>query len=132
MPYVNTFAYPGNSLSCDNSMTKDISIKRAKFISKVHSMNQEFYFADPMTMVRLYNIYACSFYGSNLWNLYHEDVVRIYSSWNTAIKILFDLPRDTCRCCIEPVSVSVKVYTILKIISMFASHSLQTLLSQIG
>ena len=113
LPYVNTFSHLGNTLSCDNSMTKDISIKRAKFISRVHSMNQEFYFADPMTMVRLYNIYACSFYGSNLWNLYHEDVVRIYSSWNTAIKILFDLPRNTHRFFVEPVSETPHIKNVL-------------------
>ena len=64
-------------------MTKDCNIKRAKFISKVHSLNQEFYFAHPNTVIELYNIYACSFYGSNLWDLYN--VNKLYSSLNCRI-----------------------------------------------
>ena len=34
-PYVNTFGHLEHTLSCDNSMTKDISLKRAKFIETV-------------------------------------------------------------------------------------------------
>ena len=39
----------------------------AKLISKLHSLGQEFYFADtPVTVVKLYSFYACDFYGSQL------------------------------------------------------------------
>ena len=47
-----------------NSMTNDCNVMRAKIISKLHSLEQEFYFTDPVTIVKLYNIYACDFYGS--------------------------------------------------------------------
>ena len=51
----------------DNSMTnvcyvKDV--KCTKFISELHFLGQELYFADPVTLVKLYNIHACHFYGS--------------------------------------------------------------------
>ena len=45
-------------------MTNDCNVMRAKLISKLHSLEQEFYFTDPVTIVKLYNIYACDFYGS--------------------------------------------------------------------
>ena len=31
--------------------------------------NQEFYFNSPDVILKLYNIYCCSFYGSSIWNL---------------------------------------------------------------
>ena len=51
----------------DNSMTnvcyvKDV--KCTKFISELHFLGQELYFAGPVTVVKLYNIHACHFYGS--------------------------------------------------------------------
>ena len=45
-------------------MTNDCNVKHAKFISKLHSLGQEYYFIDPVTIVKLNNIYACDFYGS--------------------------------------------------------------------
>ena len=85
LPFVHEFKHLGNILQSDNSMTKDCSLKRACFISKVHSLNQEFYFSDPYTLLRLYNIYACSLNGSSLWDLYCINVRKLYSSWNMAV-----------------------------------------------
>lgn len=113
LPYVSEVKHLGNILQCNNSMSKDCALKRAQFISKVHSLNQEFHYADPCTVVKLYNIYALSFYGSNLWNLNSEDCHRIYKSWNVAIRILFDVPRDTHRYFIETISNVLHVKTAL-------------------
>ena len=68
LPYVSKVKHLGNILQCDNSLSKDCTLKRAQFISKVHSLNQEY-----STVVKLYNIYAFSFYGSSLWKLNSED-----------------------------------------------------------
>ena len=46
-------------------MSKDVSCKRAQFISKIHSLNQEFHYANTSTVLKLYDIYTCDFYGSN-------------------------------------------------------------------
>ena len=113
LPYVDDFKHLGHVFQSDNSMSKDCSIKRAKFISIVHSLNQEFHFSEPTLVVKLYNIYACSFYGSNLWDLYCDNTNKISTSWNVAVRILFDLPRQTHRYFIEPVSESLHVKTML-------------------
>ena len=44
--YVEKLNHLGNMKESDNSMKIDISMKRAKFIGKVNSLNQEFYFDD--------------------------------------------------------------------------------------
>ena len=66
LPFVNEIKHLGNVLQSDNSMTKDCNTKRACFISKIHSLNQEFYFSNPKTLIKLYDIYTCSFHGSHL------------------------------------------------------------------
>lgn len=113
LPYVQEIKHLGNILQCDNSMKKDCNIKRAKFISKVHSISQEFHFANPVNVVKLYKIYACDFYGSQLWDLYSYDVEKLYNSWNVAMRILFDVPRSTHRYLIEPISGTVHIKTII-------------------
>jgi len=125
LPFVNEIKHLGNVLQSDNSMTKDCSIKRACFISKIHSLNQEFYFSEPKTLMKLYNIYTCSFHGSHLWDLYCNNVVRLYSSWNMAVKVVFNLPRATHRYFIEPISEKYHLKTMLcsRFVSFF--HSLK-------
>ena len=104
LPFVNEVKHIGNLLETNNLMKRDISIKRAKFISKINSLNQEFHFSSPAFVVKLYKIYACSFHGSCSWDLYSDSVNKLYTSWNIAIRILFELPRNTHRYFIEPIS----------------------------
>lgn len=59
---------------------------------------------DPSVFVKLLNIYASSFYGSNLWDLYSKEVDKIYKSWNVTIRNAFNLPWTTHRYWIETVS----------------------------
>ena len=69
LPFVNDLKHLGNVLQSDNSMPIDCNKKRAIFISKIHSLNQEFYNNNPDVFLKLYNIYCCSFYGSSIWFL---------------------------------------------------------------
>ena len=110
----------GCTLQTDNSFTRDINQKRGQFIAKIHSLNQEFYFADSTVLIKLYNLYATSIYGSNLWNLFSNDVFRIYSSWNSAVRTVFKLPNTCHRYFIEPVSQSSHLMTMF--CSRFVSY----------
>jgi len=123
LPYVSEIKHVGNILQSNNSMKKDISVKRAQFISKVHSLNQEFHFSNPSFVMKLYNIYACSFHGSSLWDLYSDNVNKLFTSWNISIRILFDIPRNTHRYLIEPISDCFHVKTLLcsRLISFYES-----------
>lgn len=113
LPYVSEIKHLGNVLQIDNSMNNDCNIKRAKFISKLHSLGQEFYFADPVSVVKLYSIYACDFYGSQLWDFNSDNVLKLYNSWNVSIRILFDVPRNAHRYLIEPLSRCLHIKTLL-------------------
>ena len=84
----------------------DIRSKRGSFIGRIHSILQEVYFASPLVKMRMIKIYASSFYGSPLWNLYHGDCEKLYTAWNNAIREAFDVPRATHRYLIEEISES--------------------------
>ena len=104
LPWVVEVKHLGNMLQADNSMKADCVTKRGKFIGKVNSFLQEFYFVAPRKFMELLNIYATSFYGSYLWDLYSKDVDRIYKSWNVTIRNVFCLPCTTHRYFMESVS----------------------------
>ena len=75
-----------------------------KFVGKINTLGQEFYFASPEVKVKILNIYATSFYGSGLWDLFGPDCEGFYTAWNRAIRQIFDLPWTSHRYWIEVVS----------------------------
>ena len=106
LPWQEDVKHLGNILETNNSFTKDCDLKRGKFIGKVHSLFQELHFASPEFVMKMYEIYCSSFYGSNLWKLSGSSCERIYTAWNTACRILFKIPRTSHRYLIEPISQS--------------------------
>ena len=104
LPWVREVKHLGNTLQSDNTMRTDCVLKRGKFIGKVNSFLQEFHFVDSSVFMKLLNIYASSFYGSNLWDLYSNEVDKIYKSWNVTVRNVFNLPWTTHRYWIETVS----------------------------
>ena len=94
-------------------MTKDMEVKKAKYIAKCNEICQEFFFATAKTKCKLNWIYNMSWYGSALWDLTSEEFLRIESTYNRSIKILFNLPYDTHRYLIETVSNKEHIRTII-------------------
>jgi hypothetical protein len=101
LPWVQQLKHLGNIMQSDNSMKLDCTVKRGKFIGKMNSLLQEFSFADPKVKVRIFNIFATSFYGSGLWDLSSKEVDRLYKSWNVGVRMAFGVPPTTHRYLIE-------------------------------
>ena len=105
LPWVSQIKHLGNTIS--NSIDGnqlDIRVKTAKFIDKNNSINQEFYFANPDTKMKLNNIFNGHFTGSPLWKLGSKELAKLESAYNKSVKIMYDLPWATHRYLIEPVS----------------------------
>ena len=113
LPWVKQLKHLGNILQCDNSMKIDCAVKRGKFIGKVNSLLQEFHYVDPSVKIKIYNIFATSFYGSGLWDIFSKDVDRIFKSWNVSVRIAFDIPCTSHRYLMEPLSKSPHPKTML-------------------
>ena len=106
LPWVESLNHLGNTLQSDNSMNLDLTSKRAKFIGKIHSLNQEFHFCNPNIVMKLYNIYACSFYSSSLYDLFGNKLHQLYRTWNKTVRILYKVPMNTHTYLIETISKS--------------------------
>jgi hypothetical protein len=105
LPWVIGGLHIGNTLRNRlNGMKQDIKVKRAKFINKNIDLNQEFNFCHPSTKVKMNLIYKFDFTGSPVWDLFSSDAIMLKNSWNTSVRIMYDLPLQTHRIFIEPVS----------------------------
>ena len=104
LPWVTEVKHLGNTLQSDNKMSTDIAQKRGKLIGKLNALQQEFHYVEPRVFVKIMNIYASAFYGSNLWDIYSRECERIYSSWNVAIRCCYNVDRRTHRYFIQELS----------------------------
>ena len=80
----------------------DMKVKSAKYVDKSNTICQEFYFTHPFTKVTMNEIYNGHFTGSQLWKIDSPEYVKVLSTFNKSVKIMFDLPWATHRFMIEP------------------------------
>ena len=99
LPWVASWPHLGHEVNIDNlsrpnnsSLDDDALSKMRKFIGKYNSLRQEFGFLKPDRFLDLVNIYATSFYGSNLWLFAGAGGGRVISNWNKMLKLNFNLP----------------------------------------
>ena len=97
LPWVDSHIHLGHLIHKDETMDHDIFVKRAEFITKIHSIMQELGNQHPTVLVKLIRIYYCSFFGSNLWDLFSIPANRLFKSWNVCIREFYNLPYDTHR-----------------------------------
>ena len=55
-------------------------------------------------VIHLLNVYATSFYGSTLWSLASDEFDKLCRAWNTAIRLIWDLPFGTHTRLLETIS----------------------------
>ena len=78
--------------------------KEARYINKNCTINQEFSFGHPMSRFMLNKIYNCHFSGSQTWNIFSKGAQKFFSTYNRSVKVMADLPYETHRYLIEPVT----------------------------
>ena len=72
--------------------SSDLLQKRAIFYQKVHELKQAYGCYSPRLICEIIRIFGCSFYGSPLWSLESEEHLKLNRSWNTVVKLVWDLP----------------------------------------
>ena len=104
LPWKEKVNHLGTTLTSTCSLGSDIMEKRAKFISNIYNLNQEFSFSSPETRLRLCHLYNTSFYGSNCWRFSSSEVERFSKTWNVNNRIILNLPRKTHSWIVEELS----------------------------
>ena len=100
--------------NASNGSAQDLMGKRAIFVNKVNVLRQEFHHAIPSTKIKINNCFNSSFCGSHLWDLFSIEADRLEKSWNISQRILLDIPRNTHRYFIEPLSGTQHIQTSLR------------------
>ena len=76
-------------------MYMDTKMKRATFIKNSVNIREMFGFAMPTQVLNAVTVYSAHFYGSMLWDLYGDMAGQVFRSWNTTVKLVWNLPRST-------------------------------------
>ena len=102
LPWVNNWPHLGNKIHTDDfqypgkgSLTHDLFEKRQGFIGKFYGLFQEFGFADSDIMIKMVQIYAMSFYGSQLWDYTSSAATKLFTSWNILVRTVFGVSNTT-------------------------------------
>ena len=108
LPWVDRALHLGNKLTTDISMAHygmnnsvDLLQKRSVFFQNVHELRQAFGSYDTKMICEVIRIFGLSFYGSPLWSLNSEEHLKLNRSWNTVVKIIWDLPYATHKRFVE-------------------------------
>ena len=72
-------------------------LSRASYIAKNNELFQEVYFAHPVTKIKLNNVYNSHFSGSQIWDLFCDETIKLENTWNRSVRIMYDLPYETHR-----------------------------------
>ena len=95
LPWVERAVHLGHTLHYSGNMDLDISIRRAMFIDRSVEVREELSYADPEMIIKALGIYCCDSYGSMIWDLQSDKAESYFKAWNTAIKLLYNIPRST-------------------------------------
>ena len=107
LPWVDSVKHLGTTITNTSGccrLDQDLMEKRAAYIAKNNELIQEFYYAHSNTRIWINNIYNTSFYGAPLWNMFSRNFEKLEKSWNTSVRMMLSLPRNTHRYFIEPLS----------------------------
>ena len=114
LPWDDHGKHLGNTIENNmNCMINDILPKRARYIQRNNEINQEFHYAHPKTLFDINLIYNGHFTGSPLWDIFSKEAVMLENTWNRSFRIMYDLPRNSHRYFVEPISESPHLKSVL-------------------
>ena len=83
LPWSDSFNHLGHLIYKNGNFDCDAESKRKSFCGQFHALRQELGKQSPIVLMKLINVYLCSFYGSNLWDLFNCD--KLYTTWNNVV-----------------------------------------------
>ena len=69
--------------------------KRARFINDAVDVKEIFKWASPVEVIQAMKTYCSLFYGCMLWDLGGVMAAQVFNSWDTAVRLAWDCPRQT-------------------------------------
>ena len=92
--------------SCNLNISRtdelDCQIKTSHFIGYVNKLIVNFGHLRGSVLNKLFKLYCCSFYGSQMWRLGSVYFNKICTAWNIAVRKICNLPYTTHRWFFRP------------------------------
>ena len=108
-------------------------MKRGAYIGETIELLNVFHHAHPFQKLTAVQTYACSFYGSNLFDLYGPAANQLYRAWQVSVRDAWDVPRQTRTYYVDHIIyLQGLISSINPIISALAYWSVQTVQSVTG
>ena len=101
LPWVEQADHLGHTLHQLVNMEKDCQRARARFIAKTVELREELSFASEDQILRAIQFLCSDAYGSMLWNLGSNSSEQFFKAWNTAVKLIYGVPRGTYTYLVE-------------------------------
>ena len=96
LPWVPKAAHLVHMLHESGSQEMCCGMSCAQYIGSSNEIINMFEFSSPMQILTSVQTYCCSLYGSLLWDLYGHSAGKLFCSWSTTCKIVYNLPPQ-CR-----------------------------------
>ena len=110
-------------------MDQDARRKRAQFIGKSSDIRETFRFAHPEQIMKAAQVYVSDAYGIMLYDLSSQASQSYMKSWNTFVKLAWEVPRDTYTYLVENVLATNHVLFRKQIYSRYVNFFQQWILS---
>ena len=101
LPWVETADHLGHTLHQLASMDKDCQRARGRFIGKTVEIRDQLSFAHPEHILRAVQVMCTDAHGCMLWDLASANAERFFKSWNTCVKLCYNVPRNTFTYLVE-------------------------------
>ena len=101
LPWVVTADHLGHTLGQMTNMEDDCKRARAKFIAKSSEVRDQLRFAQPLQVLKAIEMMCMDSYGSMLWDLGSAKAEQFFKSWNTCVKLVYNVPLNTYTYLVE-------------------------------
>ena len=82
----------GIAMTHNCSDSEDINLKRGEFIGRTNSFLAKYVKLSSEVQSRLFSCYCTHIYGCETWNLHNPGINNIKTSWNIAIRKMWNVP----------------------------------------
>ena len=93
--WVTTIKHLGNYLNTTLTDEIDCRMKMSSFIGHVNKLNANFGHLQNVILCKLFKMYCCSFYGSQIWRVNSIYFDRVCVAWNKGVRRVLNVPYNT-------------------------------------
>ena len=101
LPWVEVADHLGHTLHQRCTMEKDCQRAKSKYIAKSMDLKEDLGFATPEQQLKATQVYCFDAYGAMLWDLASPASEQFFKCWNTTVKLIYGIPRNTFTYLVE-------------------------------